>query len=101
MVHFGSSGPAGSNSLHQISYISMPENDLLYGYVGWWVQRLASVLPDHVCMQAGVPDVVCGSWRIALGFLAPPWPWDLTDPVTRAEFFRWVIDQGYLQSAVG
>ena len=72
-----------------VAYFQNPNNVEVGSYAGWWYDRRLATLPP----PSGSPMSDQGMRRL---IDRVPWPWDLADPVTLAEFFRWALDHGYI-----
>lgn len=75
--------------------VTVPGFELLWAYADWIAQRRIDAFSLPACLNFA-PEVFCYAAVNVLGVTDPIWPWDLADPVTMIEFFRWSIDQGII-----
>ncbi len=71
-------------------FLTDPAHTALAEYALWWGQRRVSAV-DTMCLQ------LAPAWCTSLQnrFLRyPPWPWDLSDAFTMAEYLDWALANG-------
>ena len=78
-----------------IAYLRDPNHLALVDYVAWWLNRREAAVPAAKC--ATMPAVTCDVMRKNLGHVGgAPWPWDLEDPLTLAEYLDWALANGWV-----
>ena len=76
-----------------IVYLRNPNHLALFDYVAWWFNRREAAVPAATC--ATMPAPICDVMRKNLGHVGgAPWPWDLEDPLTLAEYLDWALANG-------
>ncbi len=73
-----------------IAYLRDPSRVALADYANWWFNRREAAVPAATC--SSMPPPICNTMRVRLGYVGiGPWPWDLEDPLTRAEYLDWAL----------
>jgi hypothetical protein len=78
-----------------VNYLQDPNRIWTARYTAWWWDRRQAAIPPTWC--AATSQIVCASIRNIVGASAVPWPWDLQDDLTLAEFVKWAIVSGYIR----
>ncbi len=76
-----------------IAYLRDPSRIALANYANWWFNRREAAVPAATC--SSMPPPICDTMRNRLGYVGiGPWPWDPEDPLTLAEYLKWVLANG-------
>ena len=84
-----------------VSYLQDPNHQALARYTVWWAQRRLAAFSYAECAAVTL-SVMCRSYEMSLkisdnyGNPLPPWPWDLSDPLTLDTYLKWALDNGYV-----
>ncbi|MDP9472973.1 MAG: hypothetical protein M3Q71_20305, partial [Chloroflexota bacterium] len=74
------------------AFLQDPNRLALRNYARWWFDRRAAAAPLAACDNLN--PIACQAVETQLGIGARPWPWDLTDPFTLAEYLDWALVNG-------
>lgn len=74
------------------AFLQDPNRLALRNYARWWYDRRTAAAPLAACDNLN--PVACQVVRDQLGIGARPWPWDLEDPFTLAEYLDWALANG-------
>lgn len=72
-----------------LAYLRNPDHVELLNYAGWFMQWQWSALSTYCAVQ---PAVLCTHIMATLNFDPNPWPWELEDPITIAEYLKWLTE---------
>ncbi|MDP9353874.1 MAG: prealbumin-like fold domain-containing protein, partial [Chloroflexota bacterium] len=74
------------------AFLQDPNRLALRNYARWWFDQRAAAAPLAACDNLN--PIACQAVETQLGIGARPWPWDLTDPFTLAEYLDWALANG-------